>query len=59
MWQGFDIVGGLVGADFMRKHERLSPHQTKPAPAGSRIDPMLGKAAPVSHVGSTSVITCF
>jgi len=41
----------------VRSCEKLPPCLIKPAPAGSKTDPPLAKAKPISDGGSTSVIT--
>ena len=41
----------------MRSRKKLPPCLVKPVPAGSRTDPALPKAKPVSDYGSASVIT--
>jgi len=51
------VAGGVVGVASMRSCEKLPPHLIKPGPAGSKTDPPLAKAKPVSDGGSTSLIT--
>jgi len=41
----------------VRSCEKLPPCLIKPVPAGSKTDPLLAKAKPVSNGGSASVIT--
>jgi len=41
----------------VRSCHKLPPCLIKPAPAGSKTDPLLAKAKPVSNGGSASVIT--
>jgi len=40
-----------------RSCEKLPPYLIKPVPAGSKTDPPLAKAKPISNGGSASVIT--
>jgi len=40
----------------VRRCEKLPPYLIKPVPAGSKMDPLLAKAKPISNSGSTSVI---
>jgi len=54
VWQGF----GSGGLEYRRGFcENLPPCLIKLVPAGSKTDPPLPKAKPVSNGGSTSVIT--
>jgi len=55
VWQGFGSRGAL-GVTSVRSCEKLPPCLIKPVPAGSKTDPPLAKAKPVSDGGSTSVI---
>jgi len=41
----------------VRSCEKLPPCLVEPVPAGSKTDPLLAKAKPISDGGSTSVIT--
>jgi len=41
----------------VRSCENLPPSLIKSVLAGSKTDPLLDKAKPISHAGSTSVIT--
>jgi len=41
----------------VRSCEKLPPCPIKPVPAGSKMDPPLAKAKPISDGGSASVIT--
>jgi len=41
----------------VRSCEKLPPCLIEPVPAGSKMDPLLAKAKPISDGGSTSVIT--
>ena len=56
MWQGFGSRGA-VGVASVRNCEKLSSCMVEPVPAGSKTDPLLANAKPVSDGGSTSVIT--
>ncbi|CAM9657415.1 unnamed protein product, partial [Bubo scandiacus] len=47
-WQ----VSGLC----LDKPQQLPPCPMEPMPAGSKMDPLLAKAEPISHGGSTSGI---
>jgi len=55
-WQGFGS-GGAVGVASVSSCEKLPPGLIKPVPAGSKTDPLLAKAKPISNSGSASVIT--
>ena len=41
----------------MRRCQKLPPCQMETVPAGSKMDPPLGKAEPIIKVGSSAVIT--
>jgi len=56
VWQGFGIRGA-IGVTSVRTCEKLPPCLIKPSPAGSKMDPMLPKAKPISNSGSASGIT--
>ena len=56
VWQGFGS-GGAIGVASVRSCKKLPPCLIKPVPAGSKMDPPLAKAKPISDGGSTSVIT--
>jgi len=56
-WQGFGGEGA-VGVASVRTCEKLPPCLIKPVAVGSKTDPLLAKAKPVSDGGSPSVITC-
>jgi len=56
VWQGFGR-GGAIGVASMRSCEKLPPCLIKPVLAGSKTDPPLAKAKPISDGGSASVIT--
>ena len=53
-WQGFGSRGATVVASVRRK---LPLCLTEPMPAGSKADPLLAKAEPISDGGSASGIT--
>ena len=55
-WQGFGS-GGATGVASVRRCQKLPPCWTEPVPAGSKMDPPLAKAEPISNIGSISVIT--
>jgi len=42
----------------VRGCEKLPPCLIKPVPDGSKMDPLLPKAKPISDAGSASGITC-
>ncbi|KAK4815591.1 hypothetical protein QYF61_004806 [Mycteria americana] len=48
---------GTTGVASVRRCQKLHPCWTEPDPAGSKTDPPLAKAEPISNSGSTSVIT--
>ena len=56
VWQGFGSWGA-VGVASVRSCEKLPPCLIKPVPAGSKMDPLLDKAKPISIGGKASVIT--
>jgi len=49
VWQGFGS-GGAIGVASVRRCEKLPPCLIKPVPAGSKTDPLLCKAKPISKV---------
>jgi len=55
-WQGFGS-GWAIGVASVRSCEKLPPCLTEPVPAGSKTDPPLAKAKPISDGGSASVVT--
>jgi len=55
-WQSFGSRGA-IGVDAARSCEKLPLHLIQSVPPGSRMDPSLAKAEPISDSGSTSVIT--
>ena len=55
-WQGFGSRGA-IGVASVRSCEKLPPCLIKPVPAGSKTDPPLAKAKPISDGGRASVIT--
>ena len=55
-WQGFGS-GGATGVASVRSCQRISPCPIEPMPAGSKTDPPLAKAEPISNGGSVSGIT--
>jgi len=55
-WQGCGSERSIGGAS-VRSCEKLPPCLIKPVPAGSKTDPPLAKAKPISDGGSASVIT--
>jgi len=55
-WQGFGSTGA-IGVPSVRSCEKLSPCLIKPVLAGSKMDPPLSKAKPISDSVSASVIT--
>ena len=55
-WQGFGSRG-TIGVTSVRSCKKLPLCLIKPVPAGSKTDPPLAKAKPISDSGSTSVIT--
>ena len=55
-WQGFGS-GRATGVASVRSCQKLPPCLTEPMPAGSKTDPLLAKAEPISNGGSTSGIT--
>jgi len=58
VWQGFGSRGA-VGVASVRNCQKLPPYLINPVPAGSKMDPPLAKAKPISDGGSASVITRF
>jgi len=54
--QGFGSRGA-IGVASVRSCEKLPPCLIKPMTAGSKTDPPLAKAKPISDSGSASVIT--
>jgi len=57
VWQGFGSRGA-TGVAFVRSCWKLPLCPIAPMLAGSKMDPLLAKAKPISKGGSTSVITC-
>ena len=55
-WQGFGS-GAATGVASVRRCQKLPLHLIKPMPAGSKTDPLLAKAEPISDRGSASGIT--
>jgi len=55
-WQGFDS-GGATGVASVTSCWKLPPCLINPVPAGSKTDPPLAKAKPISDSGSASGIT--
>jgi len=55
-WQGFSS-GGATGMASVRSCWKLPVCQIKPVPAGSKTDPSLAKAEPISDSVSASGIT--
>ncbi|KAK4805327.1 LOW QUALITY PROTEIN: hypothetical protein QYF61_018190 [Mycteria americana] len=51
------LARGAAGVASVRRHQELPPCPTKPVPAGSKTDPKLPKAEPISDIDGTSVIT--
>jgi len=51
------VAEGAVWVASVISCEKLPPYLIKPVPAGSKTDPPLPKAKPISNGGSTSVIT--
>lgn len=51
------VARGTAGMAFVRRHQKLQPHQTEPVPDSSKMDPPLSRAEPISDVGSAFVIT--
>jgi len=56
MWQGFGSRGA-IGVASVRSCKKLPACLIKPVLAGSKMDPLLAKAKPISDGGSTPVIT--
>jgi len=54
-WQGFGS-GGPIGVASVSSCEKLPPCLIKPVPDGSKMDPPLPKAKPISNGGSTDNI---
>ena len=50
------VVGEAAGVASVRRDQELPPCRTEPVLAGSKMDPLLAKAEPISDGGSTSVI---
>ena len=57
MWQGFGSRGGYRGGFSEKLLEAYPVSPTEPIPAGSKMDPLLAKAEPISDSGNASVIT--
>ena len=51
------VRGGYKEVASVRSCEKLPPCLIQPTPAGSKMDPLLAKAKPISDSGSASVIT--
>ena len=51
------VAGGAIGVASVRSCLKLPLCLIKPMPAGSKMDPLLAKAEPISDGGSASVIT--
>ena len=51
------VTGGVTGVASVRSCWKLPLCLTEPTPAGSKMDPPLAKAEPISDSGSASVIT--
>jgi len=47
-WQGFR-TGRIAGVASVRRHQKLLPCQIEPVPVGSKMDPLLAKAEPISN----------
>ncbi|KAK4831883.1 hypothetical protein QYF61_020030 [Mycteria americana] len=56
MWQGFGSKGA-AGVASVRRCQKFPPCLIEPMPAGSKTNPPLAKAEPISNGGSISVIT--
>jgi len=56
VWQGFGSRGP-IGVASVRSCEKLPPCLINPMPAGSKTDPPLTKAKPISDGDSASGIT--
>ena len=54
-WQGFGSWG-VKGVASVRSCWKLPPCLTEPMPAGSKMDPLLAKAEPISDGGHASRI---
>jgi len=54
--QGFGSQGA-IGAASVSSCEKLPPCPIEPVPDGSKTNPLLAKAKPISDGGSASVIT--
>jgi len=54
IWQGFVVEGVGSKGGFCEKTLEAAP-LLEPVPAGSKMDPLLAKAEPISDIGSTSV----
>lgn len=48
---------GTTGVVSVRNCQKLPPCPTESMPAGSRVDPLLAEADPISNSGSCSLIT--
>jgi len=55
--RGKAVEAGVYRGGFCQKLREASPRLTKPVPAGSKTDPPLAKAKPISDGGGTSVVT--
>jgi len=53
------VVGGVTGVAAVRSCPKLPPCPIESMPAGSKMDPLLAKAKPISDGGCVSAIMCF
>ena len=51
------FLAGAIGVASVRRCEKLLPCLIKSVPAGSKMDPLLAKAKPISDGGRASEIT--
>jgi len=56
VWQGFGS-GEAAGLVSVRSCQKLPPYLIEPMPAGSKTDPLVAKAEPISKGGRASGIT--
>jgi len=56
VWQGLGS-SGATGVASVRSCWKLHPRLMEPVPAGSKTDPLLAKAKPISNSGSAFGIT--
>ena len=47
------VAGRTIGVASVRSCEKLHPSLIQPVTAGSKMDPLLAKAKPISDGGST------